>query len=62
MGFDGEVRWDTSKPDGQPRRCVDASRAKEEFGFVASTPLEQGLRATVDWYLAHRAEAEAKAV
>jgi GDP-L-fucose synthase len=62
VGFDGEVRWDTSKPDGQPRRCVDASRAREAFGFEARTSLDDGLRATIDWYLTHRQEAEAKAV
>jgi GDP-L-fucose synthase len=60
VGFDGEVRWDASKPDGQPRRAVDASRAREKFGFVAGTPFEDGLRMTLDWYLAHRAEAEAR--
>ncbi|MGI8662370.1 MAG: GDP-L-fucose synthase family protein [Acidimicrobiales bacterium] len=58
VGFAGEIRWDTSKPDGQPRRRVDPSRASERFGFKASTPFEEGLRRTVDWYLAHRAEAE----
>ena len=45
VGFDGEIRWDTSKPDGQPRRRVDASRAAELFGFKARTPFEDGLRA-----------------
>lgn len=59
-GFDGEISWDTSKPDGQPRRCVDASRARELFGFEATTPFDEGLRRTVDWYLANRAEAEAR--
>ncbi|MBI2710379.1 MAG: GDP-L-fucose synthase [Actinobacteria bacterium] len=59
-GFRGEVRWDTSKPDGQPRRRVDASRARERFGFEASTPFGEGLRRTVDWYLANRTEAEAR--
>jgi GDP-L-fucose synthase len=59
-GFDGEIRWDTTKPDGQPRRCVDPSRAREAFGFEASMALEEGLRRTVDWYLAHRDEAEAR--
>ncbi|CAN5712811.1 GDP-L-fucose synthase [soil metagenome] len=60
VGFAGEVRWDTSKPDGQPRRSVDPSRAAEAFGFRATTPFDEGLRRTVDWYLAHRAEAEAR--
>jgi GDP-L-fucose synthase len=60
VGFEGDVRWDTDKPDGQPRRCVDASRAEERFGFTARTSLEDGMRTTIDWYLDHRAEAEAK--
>ena len=48
--FDGEIRWDPSKPDGQPRRALDTSRARERFGFVASTDFEDGLRRTIDWY------------
>ena len=60
VGFDGEIRWDTSKPDGQPRRRVDPSRAKELFGFEATVPFRDGLRRTIDWYLAHRDEAEAR--
>jgi GDP-L-fucose synthase len=59
-GFEGEIRWDTSKPDGQPRRRVDPSRAKELFGFEAQVRFEEGLRRTIDWYLAHRDEAEAR--
>jgi GDP-L-fucose synthase len=59
-GFTGEIRWDSSKPDGQPRRRVDPSRAAGAFGFKADTPFSVGLQATVDWYLAHRAEAEAR--
>lgn len=58
-GFEGELRWDTTKPDGQPRRCVDASSAKALFGFEARVPLEEGLVETIDWYRAHREEAEA---
>jgi len=54
-GFTGEIVWDTSKPDGQPRRCLDVSRAKELFGFEAQTPFEEGLRQTIAWYEAHRA-------
>lgn len=50
-GFEGTVNWDTSKPDGQPRRCLDVSRAREEFGFEAEMDFEEGLRRTVDWYL-----------
>lgn len=60
VGFDGEVRWDTSRPDGQPRRRVDPSRARSAFGFEAQVPFREGLRRTVDWYLAHRVEAEAR--
>ena len=48
--FEGEIRWDSSKPDGQPRRALDTSRARERFGFVARTPFDEGLRATVEWY------------
>lgn len=53
-GFQGEVVWDTTKPDGQPRRKLDTSRAKAEFGFQAQTDFREGLRQTIDWYLAHR--------
>lgn len=49
-GFDGEIRWDRSKPDGQPRRCLDTSRARAEFGFRAQTPLREGLARTIQWY------------
>ncbi len=49
-GFRGELLWDASKPDGQPRRCLDTSRAREEFGFVATTDFREGLQATIDWY------------
>ena len=48
--FAGEIRWDPSKPDGQPRRALDTSRARERFGFVATTGFEDGLRSTIDWY------------
>jgi GDP-L-fucose synthase len=58
VGFEGGLRWDPSQPDGQPRRHVDASRAEELFGWTAKVPLEEGLRRTIDWYRAHRAEAE----
>jgi GDP-L-fucose synthase len=53
-GFAGEIRWDSSKPDGQPRRCLDVSRAKEYFGFEAKTPFDEGLKTTIDWYIANR--------
>jgi GDP-L-fucose synthase len=49
-GFKGEIRWDPSKPDGQPRRALDTSRAREAFGLSAGTPFEDGLRATIGWY------------
>jgi len=54
-GFRGELRWDRTRPDGQPRRCVDISRAQERFGFVARTALGDGLRETVEWYERTRA-------
>jgi GDP-L-fucose synthase len=50
-GFTGRIVWDTSKPNGQPRRCLDVSRAEREFGFRAATPFEIGLRKTIDWYI-----------
>jgi GDP-L-fucose synthase len=53
-GFAGEIRWDTSKPDGQPRRALDTSRARERFGFTSKTPFEHGLRATIEWYESRR--------
>jgi GDP-L-fucose synthase len=62
VGFTGEVRWDTSKPDGQPRRGVDGSRARNEFGFAPATDFPTGLARTLEWYLANRAEAEARSV
>ncbi|MFZ3148263.1 MAG: GDP-L-fucose synthase [Methanothrix sp.] len=52
-GFLGEVRWDASKPDGQPRRCLTVSRAKEEFGFEAEVDFREGLRKTIEWYKNH---------
>ncbi|HEX6167570.1 MAG TPA: NAD-dependent epimerase/dehydratase family protein, partial [Acidimicrobiales bacterium] len=59
-GFAGEVRWDATKPDGQPRRRVDPGRAASAFGFKAQVPFTDGLRRTVEWYLAHRDEAVAR--
>lgn len=49
-GFTGEIEWDTTKPNGQPRRCLDISKAQKEFGFTARTGFEDGLRKTIDWY------------
>jgi GDP-L-fucose synthase len=53
-GFEGNIEWDASKPDGQPRRCLDTSRAQKLFGFRAETSLETGLRETIDWYFRRR--------
>lgn len=50
MDFKGEIRWDRAKPDGQPRRMLDTSRAEKEFGFKAKTNLEDGLKHTIEWY------------
>ena len=55
-GFTGRITWDTSKPGGQPRRCLDVGRAKREFGFEAKVPLEDGLRRTIEWYRGYRQE------
>ena len=49
-GFKGKIIWDTSKPDGQPRRMLDVSKAEKEFGFKANTSFEKGLKKTIDWY------------
>ena len=54
-GFEGSIRWDTSKPNGQPRRKLDTTRAREAFGFEAKTDFEEGLRRTIDWYANERA-------
>jgi len=53
-GYQGRIQWDPSKPDGQPRRCLDVSRAKRLFGFEARIGLEEGLRATIQWYRRQR--------
>ena len=52
-GFKGEICWDSSKPDGQPRRQLDVTRAKERFGFQAQTGFDQGLTNTISWYREH---------
>ena len=49
-GYTGKIVWDPTQPDGQPRRCLDVTRAKEQLGFVARTPLEEGLKRTIAWY------------
>ncbi len=56
-GYTGTIRWDTSKPDGQPRRCLDVSRAREEFGFEAKMPFSEGLKRTIAWYEARHGDA-----
>ncbi|MBI5116413.1 GDP-L-fucose synthase [Candidatus Poribacteria bacterium] len=53
-GFKGKIVWDSTKPDGQPRRCLDVSQARERLGFLARMDLEAGLRRSIDWYRAHR--------
>ena len=49
-GFRGTVHWDNSKPDGQPRRRLDVSKAKQYFGFESKIPFDEGLKETIDWY------------
>jgi len=53
-GFEGDIAWDISKPDGQPRRYLDTTKAERLFGFRANTPLEEGLRRTIKWYMENR--------
>ncbi len=53
MEFKGELIWDTTKPNGQPRRCLDTSKAEKEFGFKATTKFDEGLKKTVEWYYQH---------
>jgi len=53
-GFEGEVVWDTTKPNGQPRRKLDVSRAKERFGFESQIDFREGLKRTIEWYREHR--------
>ena len=53
-GYKGKIVWDREKPDGQPRRMLDVTRAKREFGFTASTSFEDGLRKTIEWYINHQ--------
>jgi GDP-L-fucose synthase len=60
--FEGEIRWDTSKPDGQPRRVLDTTRAAEQIGFEAATSFADGLRTTVDWFRKHMLAPDASAV
>jgi len=53
-GFTGDIRWDSTKPDGQPRRCLDTSKAKKHFGFEAKTSFSEGLSRTIEWYKKNR--------
>ncbi len=55
MGYEGELVWEIDKPNGQPRRCLDTQRAKQNFGFVAEMDFRQGLKNTIDWYRQHAA-------
>jgi GDP-L-fucose synthase len=55
-GYKGEIVWDSSRPDGQPRRCVDTSTARQAFGFEAQISLREGLSKTVQWYQEHAKE------
>ena len=48
--FEGKIVWDTNRPDGQPRRCLDTSKAEWLFGFKARMPFEEGLQRTIEWY------------
>ena len=57
-GFRGEIRWDSSKPDGQPRRCLDTSKARAYFGFEARMSFDEGLKRTIDWYRDRRAHGQ----
>lgn len=56
--YKGEIHWDTSKPDGQPKRSLDVSRAEKEFGFRATMPFREGLQRTIEWYEAHSVPAQ----
>lgn len=60
IGFEGEIHWNTEMPDGQPRRCLDVSRAELSFGFKATTPFEEGLKDTIEWYIANKEDILAK--
>ena len=56
VGFEGEIRWDPSKPDGQPRRCLDVSRARDRLDWTAAVAFEEGLRRTIEWWREHGGE------
>jgi GDP-L-fucose synthase len=54
MDFEGQLFWNTSKPDGQPRRCLDTTKAERELGFKARVSFEEGLKSTIEWYKKER--------
>ena len=60
-GFGGQIHWDATKPDGQPRRCLDVQRAAQRLGWRAKVGFEEGLRRTIDWFVAHRNTQEFRA-
>jgi GDP-L-fucose synthase len=60
-GFRGTFAWNTTKPDGQPRRALDVSRARDAFGWTAKVPFEEGLATTIAWYREHRSKAPSRA-
>lgn len=60
VGFEGELRWDQSRPDGQPRRMLDTARAREEFGFVARTDLGDGLNRAIEDYRSRASVGESR--
>jgi GDP-L-fucose synthase len=60
VGYNGKIIWDTSKPDGQPRRCLDTSKAKKELGFEAKTDFKEGLKRTIEWYMKMYAQQQKK--
>lgn len=62
VGFEGELRWDTTKPNGQPRRKLDVSRAEQEFGFISQTDFRNGLKETIKWYKAEREKLKNKTI
>lgn len=59
-GFQGAIEWDATKPDGQPRRCLDTDRAKKLLGWQAQVGFEEGLKRTIEWFVAHQHDAEAR--
>jgi GDP-L-fucose synthase len=54
VGYKGKIKWNTKKPDGQPRRCLNTDKAKESFGFEAQMPIEEGIKKTVEWYIKYK--------